>query len=103
MIHAVIMVGGAGTRLWPVSRRSRPKQMMKVGSDVSLLDGTFARARALAGDNVIVVATAQLGDVVRQDLPDLRAEALVLEQRAATRPRASGSRRSTWRGATPTG
>ncbi len=79
MIHAVIMVGGAGTRLWPVSRRSRPKQMMKVGSEVSLLDGTFARARALAGDNVLVVATSGLADVIRKDLPGLRDEELVLE------------------------
>jgi len=57
-IHAVIMVGGAGTRLWPVSRAARPKQMMKVGREVSLLDGTYARAKALAGENVLVVGLA---------------------------------------------
>ena len=79
MIYAVIMVGGAGTRLWPVSRRSRPKQMMKIASKESLLDATFARAKALAEDNVLVVATSGLADVIREDLPDLREEQLVLE------------------------
>jgi len=78
-IHAVIMVGGAGTRLWPVSRAARPKQMMKVGRDESLLDGTYARARALAGENVLVVGTAKLGGVIREDLPDLPEDKLVLE------------------------
>lgn len=79
MIHAAIMVGGAGTRLWPVSRAARPKQMMKVGREESLLDGAYARARALAGENVIVVATSTLGEVVKGDLPDLPEEKLVLE------------------------
>jgi len=78
-IHAVIMVGGAGTRLWPVSRAARPKQMMKVGREESLLDGTYARAKALAGENVLVVGTAKLGKVIREDLPDLPEEKLVLE------------------------
>ena len=77
--HAVIMVGGAGTRLWPVSRSARPKQMMKVGREESLLDGTYARAKALAGENVLVVGTARLGDVIREDLPGLPAESLILE------------------------
>ena len=79
MIHAIIMVGGAGTRLWPVSRRSRPKQMMKVASNESLLDATFARAKALADENVLVVATSGLAGVIREDLPGLRDEELVLE------------------------
>jgi mannose-1-phosphate guanylyltransferase len=73
------MVGGAGTRLWPVSRAARPKQMMKVGREVSLLDGTYARARALAGENVLVVGTAKLGGVIREDLPDLPEDKLILE------------------------
>ncbi|MHC4253239.1 MAG: mannose-1-phosphate guanylyltransferase [Planctomycetota bacterium] len=78
-IHAVIMVGGAGTRLWPVSRAARPKQMMKVGRNESLLDATYARAKALAGENVLVVGTAKLGKVIREDLPDLPEDKLVLE------------------------
>ncbi len=78
-IHAVIMVGGAGTRLWPVSRAARPKQMMKVGREESLLDGTYARAKALAGENVLVVGTAKLGKVIREDLPDLPEDRLILE------------------------
>ena len=46
--YAVIMAGGGGTRLWPLSRKSRPKQMLSIGGERSLfqvavdrLDGIF--------------------------------------------------------------
>ena len=50
MIHSVIMVGGAGTRLWPVSRQRRPKQTMKIGGGESLLAASWRRAKALVRD-----------------------------------------------------
>ncbi|NQS91922.1 MAG: mannose-1-phosphate guanylyltransferase/mannose-6-phosphate isomerase, partial [Chloroflexi bacterium] len=34
--YAVIMAGGGGTRLWPLSRKNRPKQMLKLGQERSL-------------------------------------------------------------------
>jgi len=79
MIWAVIMVGGTGTRLWPASRAARPKQTMKIAKDESLLAGTYSRAKALAGERVLVVATARLGELIRRELPTLPDGALVVE------------------------
>jgi mannose-1-phosphate guanylyltransferase len=50
--HAVIMAGGSGTRLWPLSRAERPKQLLDVVSDgrggaQSLLAEAFGRLRAV--------------------------------------------------------
>lgn len=70
-IFPVIMVGGAGTRLWPVSRREAPKQLMRVGSEESFLRASFRRAAKVAPpENVLVVTTAVQRDMVLNELPD---------------------------------
>ncbi len=46
-LHAVVIAGGAGTRFWPVSRAHRPKQLLPLGSDQSLLAQTFDRVGSL--------------------------------------------------------
>lgn len=48
-LFPVILCGGAGTRLWPVSRQSHPKPFMRIGGDESLLQQTVARAIEIAG------------------------------------------------------
>lgn len=51
MIIPVILSGGAGTRLWPVSREGHPKPFMVLGDGQSLLEKTYLRARAVIGDD----------------------------------------------------
>lgn len=60
MIHAVILAGGSGTRLWPASRRGHPKQFLALtrGGD-SLLAGAIERAHRVAAGGTVIV-TAQL-------------------------------------------
>ncbi len=62
MRHAVILAGGSGTRLWPASRRSRPKQFLALGARAgeSLLDATDRRVRGIArvGSQPTVSVTA---------------------------------------------
>jgi mannose-1-phosphate guanylyltransferase len=60
----VILSGGSGTRLWPASRRKRPKQLLPLGrSGETLLEAAIHRARALAGERVwIVTAESQVED-----------------------------------------
>lgn len=48
MIHPVLLCGGAGTRLWPLSRRALPKQFLPLISDKSLLQSTLLRLRGLS-------------------------------------------------------
>lgn len=42
-IHAVIMAGGSGTRIWPVSRQSKPKQYIDLGQGKCMLQQTIER------------------------------------------------------------
>src|SRR5690606_1062060 len=53
----VILSGGAGTRLWPVSREGNPKPFMKMADGQSLLAKTFERAAAIATADAIVTVT----------------------------------------------
>lgn len=85
MRHAVIMAGGAGTRLWPLSRADRPKQLLDVvaeegGGAHSLLAEAFARLRMLLpADRIWVCTAARYAAHVRAALPELDAARLMLE------------------------
>ncbi len=61
LVTPVILCGGAGTRLWPLSRRGRPKQMLALAGPDSLLRQTAARVgdRTLFAPPVVVAAAAQ--------------------------------------------
>jgi mannose-1-phosphate guanylyltransferase len=78
--HVILLAGGSGTRFWPLSRRDRPKQFLPLTGKSSLLAETWRRVRALAPPGRIwVVAPERLEDRVRDVLPRLRPENLVLE------------------------
>ncbi len=82
-VFAVIMAGGKGTRLWPLSRRSLAKQFLSLGNgEKSMLQATAERAAALVDgslERVIVVAGATQAELVRRQLPALPAHNLLLE------------------------
>ncbi|MFC2028982.1 mannose-1-phosphate guanylyltransferase [Chloroflexota bacterium] len=81
-VYAVILAGGQGTRLWPISRRSHPKQFLDLtGSGSSMLQETVRRAIELTGSilQVLVVAGREQEDWVREQLPDLPLHNLLLE------------------------
>ncbi|MCB0343725.1 MAG: mannose-1-phosphate guanylyltransferase [Bdellovibrionales bacterium] len=70
---AVIMAGGSGTRFWPASRNSFPKQFLSLaGSDRSLIQATSDRLRPLVGaDGTMVVTSRSQMQLVREHLPDV--------------------------------
>ncbi|MFC6287775.1 mannose-1-phosphate guanylyltransferase [Nocardioides sp. GCM10027113] len=77
---AVVPAGGAGTRLWPLSRKASPKFLHDLtGSGRSLLQETVDRLRPLVEDRVVVVTGAVHAEAVSAQLPDLPAEAVVAE------------------------
>ena len=77
---AVILGGGAGTRLWPSSRRARPKQLLSLGAPESLLASAVRRGRAIVGaENTLIVTAADQADAVRAAIPDLPADNVVVE------------------------
>ena len=57
MLIPLILSGGVGARLWPISRESRPKPFMKLSDGQSLLQKTFARAAALEGVSEVLSIT----------------------------------------------
>lgn len=57
MLIPIILSGGAGTRLWPVSRESHPKPFMRIGGGKSLLTQTYERALAVTGETAPLIVT----------------------------------------------
>jgi mannose-1-phosphate guanylyltransferase len=72
---AVIMAGGAGTRFWPLSRKARPKQLLSLAGDRSLLGETVARiAPLIPAERVLIVTAEHLVGATRSELPDIPPE-----------------------------
>jgi mannose-1-phosphate guanylyltransferase len=77
---AVIPAGGAGTRLWPLSRASAPKFLHDLtGTGRSLLQSTWDRLAPLCGDHIMVVTGVLHEHSVRTQLPDLKSANLLAE------------------------
>jgi mannose-1-phosphate guanylyltransferase len=77
---AVIPAGGAGTRLWPLSRRTSPKFLHDLtGAGRTLLEGTWDRLAPLSDGRVVVVTGQAHADAVRAQLPGLGGEDVVAE------------------------
>ena len=80
-LYAVIPAGGAGTRLWPMSRRDRPKFLLDVlGSGRTLIQGTWDRLIPLTGPDQILVVTGRNHERgVAEQLDELAASNLLCE------------------------
>ncbi|MGO4956034.1 mannose-1-phosphate guanylyltransferase [Luteococcus sp. Sow4_B9] len=80
MRHVVIMAGGSGTRLWPLSRKGEPKQLLELVDGKSLLRLAYERVAGMVPDaNILVCCGAAYTDVVARQLPELPQENLLGE------------------------
>ncbi len=78
--YAVIMAGGKGTRFWPLSRPQRPKQLLKILSEKSLIRETVDRTVPLFGSrNTLVVTVAEHYHAVRREIPVLPENNFIVE------------------------
>lgn len=79
-MYAIVMAGGSGTRLWPLSRRRSPKQLLALTGDTSLLQQTVARLGALLKPRDIYVITSQAhARATAEQLPHLPADNILGE------------------------
>ncbi len=77
---AVIPAGGSGTRLWPLSRSARPKFLLPLLGQQSLLQETFARLRLLtAPERILVVCGPAHAAAIARQLPDLPSSNIIVE------------------------
>ncbi|MFQ5857494.1 MAG: mannose-1-phosphate guanylyltransferase [Anaerolineae bacterium] len=78
--YALILAGGVGSRLWPRSRESRPKQLLELISDQSMLQETVARVEPLVSpENIIIMTNEGYVTTVRGQLPDVPPENVIGE------------------------
>ena len=77
----VIMGGGIGSRFWPFSRKTLPKQFLDFfGTGRSLLQQTFDRFKqVIPTENILVVTNDLYADLVKEQLPELNSEQILLE------------------------
>jgi mannose-1-phosphate guanylyltransferase len=90
-MFAIVMAGGAGTRLWPLSRRRTPKQLLALTGDTSLLQQTVARLGGLLKPHDIYVITSQSHvRATQEQLPQLPPDNVLGEPLARSTAVAAG-------------
>ena len=80
--YCVILAGGIGSRFWPISRVSLPKQFLDfTASGKSFLRITYDRVKnVIPEENILVVSLTKYRDIVFEQLPELKAQNLLLEE-----------------------
>ena len=80
-MFAVILAGGSGSRLWPLSRELYPKQLLNLNADKSLLQSTFTRLNEFVdSENILSVTNTKHFANVRRQLEDLAKPVAVLSE-----------------------
>lgn len=74
----VIIAGGSGTRLWPLSTSKFPKQLLKLINERSMVQNTYDRAKLLT-DNIYIVPDVSHSDHVKEQLSDLSTQSFIIE------------------------
>jgi len=83
MLHSVIMAGGSGTRFWPLSRKSLPKQFLTLSGERSLIQQAFDRCQPwIPAERTWVVTGRHLAALTQDHLPDVPATQILQEPAA---------------------
>ncbi|MGA2667171.1 MAG: sugar phosphate nucleotidyltransferase [Patescibacteria group bacterium] len=78
--YIVIMAGGSGTRLWPISRTNLPKQLHSFGNDKSLIQETYNRIKDLVpADHIYVSLVNSILKTSQKQLPEIPVENFIVE------------------------
>ena len=78
--YIVIMAGGSGTRFWPKSRKSRPKQLLRFFGERTMIEETVARFEGIVPiENILIVTNELLAESIHNVLPSLPFENILQE------------------------
>ncbi|MFH2035459.1 MAG: mannose-1-phosphate guanylyltransferase [Candidatus Zixiibacteriota bacterium] len=80
MIYGVILAGGRGERFWPLSRAKRPKQLLKLISDKTMLQETIDRILPLIPiERILIVTSDDMTDLILKEIKSLKPENILAE------------------------
>ena len=79
--YIAIMAGGVGSRFWPSSTESRPKQFLDIlGVGRSLMQMTYDRClKVVSNENILIVTNQQYKELIMEQLPDLPEQNILCE------------------------
>lgn len=79
-MYAVIMAGGQGARLWPLSRQKNPKQLHAFAGDKPLVRETYERlTKQFSNEEIIISTTPEFVDSIRKIIPEIPKENFIVE------------------------
>lgn len=79
-MYCVIMAGGSGTRFWPYSRHKRPKQLLKIVGETSMLQMTVDRLKKInTVQDIFIVTREDLADTIRDEITGVKFENIIIE------------------------
>lgn len=79
-IFVVIMAGGVGSRFWPRSRKAKPKQLLNIFGENSMIRETYKRISSFVKpENVFVITNKLQSELIKADLPELPKENIIAE------------------------
>ena len=77
-MYCVIMAGGSGTRFWPYSRHNRPKQLLKIVGETSMLQMTVDRLKKInTVQDIFIVTRQDLADVIKEEVTGIKPENII--------------------------
>jgi len=79
-MYHVILAGGSGSRFWPHSRSEKPKQLLKIIGNESLIQLTYKRLCKISDpDKILIVASKKLSQLIHQDIPEIPRKNFIIE------------------------
>jgi mannose-1-phosphate guanylyltransferase len=79
-MYALILAGGTGTRLWPLSRTSLPKQLLALTGGRTMMQATVNRILPIVpAENIFIASNREYGPLIKEQVPELRRENIVEE------------------------
>src|SRR4051794_1346087 len=79
-LYVLILAGGSGERFWPLSRKTKPKQLLSLFSEETLLEATLRRLEGLVpAEQILILTNSDQEAAVRALCPDLPPENIIAE------------------------